>query len=43
MTLEELVQALREDILDDLPGDSGVDWKTDDSNLLWSNDVLVRQ
>ncbi len=42
MTLEELVENARRR-LEDLGGDmEGLDWKTDDSSLLWSNDDLVR-
>lgn len=42
MILAELVRACRER-LDDLGGDmEGLDWETDDSPLLWSNDELTR-
>ena len=41
MTLEQLVEYLRRDILDDLGGDRLTDWKTDDTDCLWSNVALT--
>jgi hypothetical protein len=43
LTLEELVTLARQD-LDDLPGDTvtDVNWKNDDTGLLWKNAELVR-
>lgn len=43
LTLEELVTLFRQEV-DDLPGDtvSDVNWKNDDTGLLWSNQEAVR-
>jgi len=43
LTLEELVTVFRQDV-DDLPGDTvnDVNWKNDDTGLLWKNQEIVR-
>ena len=43
LTLEELVTLFRQDV-DDLPGDTvnDVNWKNDDTGLLWKNQEIVR-
>lgn len=43
LTLEGLVTLFRQDV-DDLPGDTvtDVNWKNDDTGLLWSNQEIVR-
>lgn len=41
-TVREVLAHVREDILDDFPGQStSYDWVTDDDNLLWTNANLV--